>query len=240
MKTNNTVNAEQIMKGYRQVYRELYTLAFCITGSERGASGTLMNVMIANPAYPGKKTAFSLVKQEALQVGSDAECRACDCFEEEGPLCNETDEVRAAAFLVCGLGLSPSKAARILHEKTSAVKKYAARAMEKAGGPEGRKAIRQMTAAYLKQGDAVPDEATFMRALENRISERREAASAVPTGKKLTFMLIWVVIQNLILLAILGGLIWTGTILLDYVRQMNRANVTEPAEETDAPIQWND
>lgn len=71
-------------------------------------------------------------------------------------------------------------------------------------------------------------------------AQKRAQEPPVDTARKGPFGKLLSGIRTLILLAVLGALIWTGSILADYLVKQARSHQSIQAEENHATIPWND
>ena len=209
------------------MYKEMYTLAYAITGCESGANEILLSVMCLTGTKLKRGRVIALIKKVALEYENEGEY-AFECLNEseELELLTQTDDdTRRAAFLRFGCGLDIKQISRILDISLGNVRSKLNAAIECTKNCGGEKAIRRECIREIKRASNAPDAATIERALESRISQ-----SNINTKHNYKNKLVNV-ITSVILLIIIGLLIWTGAVLADYFRQ---TQVTSEAPQTQA------
>ena len=71
-------------------------------------------------------------------------------------------------------------------------------------------------------------------------AQKRTQEPPIDTARKAPFGKLLSGIRTLILLVILGALIWTGSVLADYLVKQARSHPSTQAEGNHATIPWND
>ena len=230
MKNDEPMTAQKLMGAYKALYRELYAVCYAILGSELSAGRALMDVMITVGERVNRKRAFDEAVRCALRYESAHETNY-NYLEDVGAapeLANETAEARRCVMLVCGCHLSHRQAGALVGLKTGEVKS----ALSRAGACTGvqseakqKKELEKICAVELRRFPYVPDTGAFRRALENRL-QREEGRNEIASGGR-RFM---TNVVALIMLLLIGFLIWSSTVLLNYFRDTAQNAIVEESD----------
>ena len=92
MKRDLQPGARGLAASYREIYCEMHTMAAAITGNERAAGETLLNVIIKTGKNPGRARALEKTKLAALEYVRNEPGGLFECFEEDTYLSEEEGE----------------------------------------------------------------------------------------------------------------------------------------------------
>ncbi len=237
MKKNETSASAALLNAYKGLYRELYAICFTVTGSERNSVQALLDVMLTLQTHAKRERVRDQAVKSALQYESNTTCNYAFLDDVHGApeLANEDIQARRLAVMVYGCGVKTSVAAKLTGMKTAEAKNALNRLLRLVRGKSEsarEKAMEDICKRELKQFPYAPDLAVFSRSLEYRLQNEDGNNEIASGGRRLVSN-----IMALIMLLLIGFMLWTGVVLLNYFRDTAQNAAQTQVEEHDASIQ---
>ncbi|MBQ3667620.1 MAG: hypothetical protein II920_00160 [Clostridia bacterium] len=233
MKTDEQLTAGKLLQSYKTLFTETYALCFAITGDETSAQYALMDAMVASGAGASKQR----LREQAIKASLSRECEAdsgyvwLDDVPQAPTLSGEDAGARRAAVLIYGCKVSLADASKVLGTRQANLKAALAETLAAVPGAseaKRKKNLQRICINELRLFPYSPDTSAFRRALENRLSREREKTEIAAGGHRLLSG-----IAALVMLLLIGFMLWTGAVLLNYFRDSAQNN----AEEVNVSVQ---
>ncbi len=229
MKAQNGVSLRRMTEEYKEIYNELFYIAYAVTGNDRAAEEALIRVMldpsaVNDPRGRVTKTALSVRAASAAEQNFycflDSPTDAPNALADW--LSGESDETRRCVMLKYGCFLSVSDIAVATDMPAALVRRALANARKSAERFTRRpeKALASLCAREISKNSSAPDFNSILRAAEahgeafNKNEARKPVKSAVS----------WVIAA--VMLIALGVIIWLSAVMLDYYR--DKSNPPSP------------
>ncbi len=221
MSARESVSMKEIAQRYRDSYRGMYYAACAIMGSERAAERALVSAMIDDRGddMEGLKR-HALAELEEARGESFFSCLSGDIDETDELyewLLMEADDTRRAVMLRYGLHMSVREIALAMDKSAAHVRRMletVRKAALRRAGNEAEGRIAGICRREIASSPIAPDYGTILRAVENRL---KTDGRSLPARRRVRGVVSY--LAALVLLLVLGGMLWTSAILLDYYRQ---------------------
>lgn len=237
MNAERKTNAAALFTPYCDAYRQLYTAAFAVTGSEADAEKALCALFTREKRVKGMKALMAETVNEALFLAScNKDAGEFSCLDDGGDsrlelrLQEEDDLSRRIAFLHYGCGLNEKQTAQAVRQKAATVRamlRHIKAVCNDTVPGKGEKQLIILCRKELCAGVNAPGENNFIRILEKYIEEEPQTGDEGRTRRKIVTGFV-----AFILLAAIVILTWLGGVMLDYYRTVLDRKEAIGTEET--------
>lgn len=204
---------------YGEIVRDMYATAFVISGGEKPAREACAQIIALYPEGLRPKAALKLTRKEAFKLAQSGSV-SYEFLDNSPALSGEVSDVRRAAILLDGAGLSRGKAARLLGCSAKKLNSLYDRAVSLAGAGALKKECRQ---EMREIGSSLPLSSLKGEVRrQNALIDSKESEGG--NRSRLASLLLF-----LLFLLLIGALVWLAASLLAYYRSLRLENTQSAA-----------
>ena len=204
---------------YGEIVRDMYATAFVISGGEKPAREACAQIIALYPEGLKSKAALKLTRKEAFKLAQSGSV-SYEFLDNSPALSGEVSDVRRAAILLDGAGLSRGKAARLLGCSAKKLNSLYDRALGLAGAGALKKECRQ---EMREIGSSLPLSSLKGEVRrQNALIDSKESEGG--NRSRLASLLLF-----LLFLLLIGALVWLAASLLAYYRSLRLENTQSAA-----------
>ncbi len=225
MNVKNGGTLKRMTEEYREIYNELFYIAYAVTGNDRAAEEALISVMLDPSSVSDPR---GRVTERALSIRSSAAAEQNFlCFLDSPTdtpnaladwLSGESDETRRCVMLKYGCSLSVSDIATATDMPSALVRRALLNARKSAErfSRGAEKALIALCAREISKNSFAPDFNSLLRAAEAHGEAFGKNAARKPVKSAASWIL------AAVMLIALGIVIWMSAVMLDYYREKNK------------------